>query len=127
MVAAKKAAPRKAAPRKAAAKPAEPPMDPTPDPWAAYASLYPKGTTLWWYTSKDGTRIPFPQFSALEPPTRQFWRRIYNLDDMFQAFEWMNWAKVPAEVQALTDHLDEGEYRTMFEAWFKSADLTAGE
>lgn len=126
MPAAKKAAPRKAAPRKAAARTA-PQADPTPDPSAVYAALYPTGAELWWYTTKNGTRIPFPRFASLEQPTRALWRRLYGLDEVFQAFEWMKWAGVPEPVQALTDNLDEGEYKSMFEAWFAGADLSSGE
>lgn len=121
---------KKAAPRKAAKKAAPQVSSPAPageDTSALYAKLYPQGTELWWYTSRDGTKIPMPRYTTIPAPTRQFWRRLYGLDEMFQAFEWMRWAGVPEPVQALTDHLDDDEYQAMFEGWFAGADLTPGE
>ncbi len=120
---ARKAAPRKPAVKQPAAKTTAGPSDPA----AVYADLYPQGTDLWWYRTKNGTRIPFPRYSTIPAPPRPFWRRLYGLDEVFQAFEWMRYAKVPEAVQALTDALGDGEYQAMFEAWFSDADLTAGE
>lgn len=121
---AKKAAPRKAAPKSAVVEtsPAAPAAGDS-----LLAGLYPKDADLWWYTARNGTRIPFPRYSTVTAPTRAFWRRLYGLDEVFQAFEWMRWAGVPEPVQALTDQLDDDEYESMFNAWFQDADLTSGE
>lgn len=128
--AAKKAAPRKAAPRKAAARPKA--AEETPAAEAAGASsvlakLYPEGTELFWFTTSDGTEIPFPKFAHVKTPTRRFFWELDQQPTVFQGFAWMRWAGVPVEVQSIAVDLADDEYDALFDAWFADAQLTAGE
>ncbi len=124
-----KRAPRKAVPRKAAAK-ATAKVD-APAATAAgavpYASLYPKGAELFVFTSDSGVVITFPKYSSVPPPDRAMWRKLYNLPDMIQPFEWMNYAGVPEAMQALTDGFTDKEYEALFNEWFADSALTSGE
>lgn len=127
---ARKSSPRKAAAKKATAPAAaDAPVDEkkeAPAP-AGAPSPYPEGTALFEHTTTDGYVVKFPKFSAIDPPTRQFWWALYQLDEMFQGFEWMNWAGVPKDIQALVVSLPDDEYKAVFDAWFDDSKLTAGE
>lgn len=111
---------KKAPPRKATAKRAPEKVDPL-------GALYPKGTRLWWFTTSDGTRIPFPHFSSLDAPPRRFFWELDQQPTLFQGFAWMRWAKVPTTIQSVVVDLPDADYDALFDAWFAEADLTAGE
>lgn len=132
MTATKKATPRKAAPRKAApakpkARPAEveAPQDDAPTPEVG-ASLYPKGTPLFTFKAKSGTKIVFPKVTSRKQDRVFLWK-LYQLDPAFHGFEWMREYEVPLEIQALAIALDDKEYDALFEAWFAEAEVTPGE
>lgn len=142
MTAAAKAAPRKAAKKKAAAPAAvQPEADVDEDTSAApaaeetpaapaaggLAALYPKGTDLYTYTAKDGTKIPFPRFRNLPTPNRAFFWRLYQLEPVFQGFEWMRYAGVPDDIQQVAVELPDRDYDALFDGWFEDAQLSAGE
>ncbi|AMQ66957.1 tail assembly chaperone [Mycobacterium phage Bipper] len=136
---ARKAAPRKrtaAAKSKAAAQPAAvestAAADPTPDAdpasgvLAALSRLYPKGSALFVFTATDGTKIPFPKFSTVPQPPRSFFWQLYQLEPLFQGFEWMKRAGVPMEIQAIAVEFPEADYDRLFDEWFADSQLTAG-
>lgn len=140
----KTAAPRKAPARKAAAPkrkaapastgavqteaaPAAPDATTASGMADALSKLYPKGTPVWVFTAADGTEIPFPKFSSVPPPDRAFFWQLYQMDTMFQGFEWMRYAAVPDEIQAIAVQLPEKDYQALFDGWFDAAKLTAGE
>ncbi|QBP29677.1 tail assembly chaperone [Mycobacterium phage Typha] len=93
----------------------------------ALKKLYPKGTEFFVFTAEDGTMIPLPRFTQVPQPDRAFFWRIYQMDAMFQGFEWMRHAKVPTEIQAIIVELGAKDYDQMFDDWFADAQLTAGE
>lgn len=134
MTAAKKSSPRKAAARKAPAKKAAPTQveaQPAAEVQEAPttevgASLYPKGTPLYEYTAKSGAKIVFPKVTTRTQDRVFFWK-LYNLEPVFQGFEWMREYEVPLEIQALAIALPDDEYEALFEGWFADADLKAGE
>lgn len=142
MTAPAKAAPRKAAKKKAAAPAAVQPeadadedtstasaAEATPAAPAAggLAAFYPKGADLYRFTAKGGTVIPFPRFANLPTPNRAFFWRLYQLEPVFQGFEWMRYAGVPEEVQAVAVELPDTDYDALFDGWFEDAQLSAGE
>ncbi|MBE5453507.1 hypothetical protein E3G52_000371 [Mycobacteroides abscessus] len=126
---------RKSSPRKAAAKKAAPKVDDAPvevetkeAPAPAGApSPYPADTPVYEYETEGGYVVKFPKYSAIQPPTREFWWALYQLDEMFQAFEWMDWAGVPKDIQAHVVALPDNEYKAVFDQWFADSKLTAGE
>ncbi|WP_285033871.1 hypothetical protein [Mycolicibacterium sp. lyk4-40-TYG-92] len=87
----------------------------------ALSKLYPKGTPVWVFTAADGTEIPFPKFSTVPTPDRAFFWQLYQMDTMFQGFEWMRYAGVPAEIQAIAVQLPEMDYQGLFDGWFADA------
>ncbi|WP_396902691.1 hypothetical protein [Mycolicibacterium sp.] len=130
---AKKAAPRKAArkaaPRKAEAAAAPLPADAKLDeaPAAAGASLYPKGIELFeWTSPTNGIKIVFPKITTRQPDRVFFWK-LYQLEPVFQGFEWMAEYQVPMPVQALAISLPDVEYQMLFDAWFAESGMNAGE
>ncbi|WP_457071957.1 hypothetical protein [Mycobacteroides abscessus] len=127
---ARKASPRKPGAKKATAPAAaDAPVDETkeaPAP-AGAPSPYPDGMALFEFTTSSGYVVQFPKYSEITPPTRQFWWALYQLDETFQAFEWMDWAGVPKEIQLRVVGLDDDEYKAVFDAWFADSKLTAGE
>lgn len=142
MTAPNKAAPRKTAKKKAAAPAAEqteasadedtstaPAAEETPAAPAAGGldGFYPKGTDLYTFTTKSGVKIPFPRFANLPTPNRAFFWRLYGLEPVFQGFEWMRYAAVPDEIQAVAVELPDDEYDALFDGWFADAQLSAGE
>lgn len=124
MPAARKASPRKAAPRKAAAAKVS---ESAPTPEVEAPSLYPAGTELFVFTAKDGRKIEFPKYSTVPTPSREMWWRLYQLDTIFQGFEWMRYAGVPDVVQALAVTLPDDEYEALFDGWFSDSNLNSGE
>lgn len=127
---AKKAAPRKAAARKAAAKaaasPADSKLEEAPAPVAG-ASLYPKGIeTFEWTSPTTGIKIVFPKITTRQPDRVFFWK-LYQLEPVFQGFEWMAEYQVPMPVQALAISLPDAEYQMLFDAWFAESGMNAGE
>jgi len=135
---ARKAAPRKQSPKKGAAAPVaaeqtEAPAATTPDAPAAsgvldaLVKLYPEGTDLFVFKASDGTEVPFPRFTTVPQPDRAFFWRLYQMEPLFQGFEWMRYAKVPVEIQAIAVELGAEDYDKLFDEWFADAQLTAGE
>lgn len=122
---AKKASPRKAPAKKAAATAPKQSADATPST-KGVASLYPKGTELFEWTSKSGIKIVFPKFGTKQVDRVFFWK-LYQLEPVFQGFEWMAEYAVPLEIQAVAVTLADDEYQELFDAWFADAQLTAGE
>lgn len=95
--------------------------DPDKDPEGFQRALYPKDADLWVGRVRD---IPFvfPRLSSITP-TRQFLRRLYGLDPLFQNFEWLSFAEVPEQICNLTDVLTDDEFNTLFEGWFTNAEV----
>lgn len=139
MTAAKKAPAKRAPAKKAAAKTAAAAAPAAEEPAAAapqaapanpagpLAAFYPKDAELYLFTTDDGAVIPFPKFATLPPPPRAFYWQLYQLEPIFQGFEWMRYAGVPTEVQAVAVRLPETQYQALFDGWFDDAQLTAGE
>lgn len=122
--------PRKAAPRKAPAKKAATRAPEAPAPAGASpaaSSLYPKGTELFeWTSPTSGLKIVFPKITTRQPDRVFFWK-LYQLEPVFQGFEWMAEYSVPMPVQALAISLPDDEYQALFDAWFAESGMTAGE
>lgn len=102
-----------------AASPESP--DPEKDPEGFMRSLYPQDADLWVGKVRNITFV-FPRLSTISP-TRQFLRRLYNLDPLFQNFEWLLYAEVPEQICNLTDVLTDDEFNELFEAWFTDAEV----
>lgn len=68
--------------------------------------------------SNGGAPIVFPKISTL-PVTTKFMWSIYNLNEMFQSFEWMNLAKVPRDIQERVIDLPLPDRQRFWSAWFK--------
>jgi len=123
----RKAAPRKKVPVKSnghavngeAAAVAPPPAAPVE---AAEEPVFnPYGTKqLYRFKPQDGSgEIVFPHISEINADAYFFWK-IYNLNEMFQAFEWMEQAKVPRWVQERVMKLPDDEKREFFAGWFSA-------
>lgn len=97
------------------------PPDPEKDPEGFQRFLYPKDADLWVGSVRNITFV-FPRLSSITP-TRQFLRRLYNLDPLFQNFEWLQFAEVPEPICNLTDVLTDEEFNALFEAWFTDAEV----
>lgn len=80
------------------------------------------------FRPSDGAApIVFPHISEVQPTQKFFWK-IYNLNEMFQAFEWMKMADVPRAIQEQVMDLGErnmNEQAEFFRGWF--APLTRPE
>lgn len=72
-----------------------------------------------------GEPIVFPHISEVRPDAHFFWK-IYNLNEMFQAFEWMNKAEVPRDVQERVMLLGDAEKATFFAGWFSAITTPQG-
>ena len=129
---AKRAAPRKrATPRK---RPATKTVDAAPEAEGTAAkasapaepSLYPKGTPLFEFTTQSGAKIIFPKITT-RTPDRMFFFRLWQLEAVFQGFEWMDYYDVPKGMQALAVSLPDDEYDALFKGWYAEAELTPGE
>ena len=88
--------------------------------------MYPEDAELWVGTlpglpekkeQPEKMVFVFPKMNTLSP-NRAFLRRIYNLEPLFQYFEWMNLAGIPPFIQDLTDVLTDDQFNDLFEAWF---------
>lgn len=84
--------------------------------------LYPEDADLW-IANIDDLVFAFPRITTLTP-SRQWLRQIYQLTEMAQTFEWMLLAKVPMEIQNLTDMLTDQQYSALFRAWFVDGEVT---
>lgn len=73
------------------------------------------------YQPKDGSApIVFPSISEVRPTQKFFWK-IYQMNEMFQSFEWMNLAEVPKSIQERVLDLGEKdvyEQAEFFRGWF---------
>ena len=71
------------------------------------------------YTFKPAgdPEIVFPHISEVEADAHFFWK-IYQLNEMFQAFEWMNKAGVSRDVQERVMLLNDAEKAAFFSGWF---------
>jgi hypothetical protein len=74
--------------------------------------------------AKESRKISFvfPRMSTITP-NRQFLRKIYNLEPLFQYFEWMNLAQIPPFIQDLTDGLDDVQFNDLFDGWFTDSEI----
>jgi hypothetical protein len=96
-------------------KPAAPPPHP----------IYGK-RLLYKYTPKDGsTSIDFPHINTVRTDPKFYWK-IYGLNEMFQAFEWMNQAGVPREIQERVMDLPDAEKTVFFDGWFAAVTQPEG-
>ena len=73
------------------------------------------------YRPKDGSApIVFPAINTVRPTQKFFWK-IYQMNEMFQSFEWMNLAGVPKNIQERVLDLGETnvyEQAEFFRGWF---------
>jgi hypothetical protein len=70
--------------------------------------------------SGDYPPIVFPHVLTLSPTPKFFWK-IYPLNEMYQAFEWMNLANVPRYIQEQVMDMGERnprEQAEFFRRWF---------
>lgn len=79
------------------------------------------------YTFKPakGEPIVFPHITEVEADAHFFWK-IYTLNEMFQAFEWMNRAGVPRAIQERVMLLDDDEKAKFFNEWFSAVTTPQG-
>ncbi len=125
---------RKAAPRKAAGKartnghpapseeftPAEAPSVPT-QPVGPYGDKQ----TYTFQPVGDAEPIIFPHISEVNADAHFFWK-IYQMNEMFQAFEWMNKAGVPLRTQERVMLLPDAEKQKFFAGWFSAVTTPQG-
>lgn len=98
-----------------------------------YKKGVPTYTFLPVYTNPDGTPvlesvapIIFPKFATLNPPRSWLWS-IYDKGPLIQAFEWMNLAGVPRDIQERVVNLPDEEYDRFWDGFFGEARITQGE
>lgn len=78
------------------------------------------------FQPKNGAApIIFPSILEVETDAYFFWK-IYDLNEMFQAFEWMKKANVPRYIQARVMQLDDAEKAEFFAGWFKTMTAPQG-
>ena len=99
-----------------------PELAPEFDPALAGGPDHPYGAKqVYVFQPSDGSSpIVFPHISEVRPTQKFFWK-IYNLNEMFQAFEWMRLAAVPRAVQEQVMDLGERsmeEQAEFFRGWF---------
>jgi hypothetical protein len=70
-------------------------------------------------TAGDGP-IVFPAIRSLRPTYHFLWK-IRKLDQVQQSFEWMDFAKVPDEIQERVALLSDEDQGRFFTGWFTSA------
>jgi hypothetical protein len=124
---AKRAAPRKAA--KAGGKgrvSGPPPALAAPEEFTPSRASGPYGNKkTFTYNPSDGDPIVFPHISEINADAHFFWK-IYNLNEMFQAFEWMIKAGVPRSVQERVMLLPDAEKQEFFSGWFSAVTTPQG-
>lgn len=133
----RKAAKKATAPRKAARNRAsetetndtngsKPEFQPLPDPPKKPeppAHPYGADTPVYIFSPADGSApIIFPKIGTLDVTAKFMWR-IYNLNEMFQSFEWMNLANVPRPIQERVVDLPLADRTRFWAGWFQ--DITA--
>ena len=70
------------------------------------------------FNPADGSDpIIFPSISEVDADAHFFWK-IYQMNEMFQAFEWMNKAGVPLFIQERVMLLSDLEKQSFFAGWF---------
>ena len=124
---------KRATPRKAAAKVGgagrvsdRPPTLAAPERFESEKAVGPYGgKQTYTYKPKKGEAIVFPHISEVNADAHFFWK-IYTLNEMFQAFEWMNKAEVPREVQERVMLLDDAEKAQFFAGWFSAVTSPQG-
>ena len=67
----------------------------------------------------------FPHISEVDADAHFFWK-IYALNEMFQAFEWMIKAGVPRAVQERVMLLPDNEKQEFFSGWFSAVTTPQG-
>lgn len=67
-----------------------------------------------------GDPIIFPRISELEITPKFLWS-IYELNELYQSFEWMKKAGVPRDIQERVMDLPLKERETFWKNWFRSA------
>jgi len=67
-----------------------------------------------------GEPIVFPAISTVEIDAKFLWE-IYNLNELYQSFEWMNRAGVDRSVQERVMDLSPVEREQFWKGWFQSA------
>lgn len=77
------------------------------------------------FTPKSGAPIVFPHITEVDADAHFFWK-IYSLNEMFQAFEWMNKAGVPRDVQERVMLLPDAEKSEFFSGWFSAVTTPQG-
>ena len=84
------------------------------------------GKQTYTYQPADGGKpIVFPHISEVDADAHFFWK-IYSLNEMFQAFEWMNKAGVSRDVQERVMLLDDAEKQKFFGGWFSAVTTPQG-
>lgn len=92
------------------------------DPNKAGVPDHPYGAKkVYVFRPSDGSEtIVFPHISEVNPTQKFFWK-IYKLNEMLQAFEWMEFAEVPRHIQEQVMDLGERnmeEQAEFFRGWF---------
>src|SRR5271163_1460597 len=78
------------------------------------------------YQPRDGSAtIDFPAISTVQTNPKFYWK-IYAMNEMFQAFEWMILAEVPRDIQERVMDLADSEKAVFFRAWFRDATQPQG-
>jgi hypothetical protein len=66
----------------------------------------------------DGSEpIVFPRVGTLQVTAKFMWK-IYDLNELFQSFEWMNLAKVPRDIQERVIDLPQVDRARFWSSWF---------
>lgn len=125
---------KRSAPRKAAAKvngngrASDLPLSGATEPKSSDESI-PSGPygdkQTYTYKPANGDPIVFPHISEVEADAHFFWK-IYSLNEMFQAFEWMNKAGVPRDIQERVMLLGDAEKQRFFSGWFSAITTPQG-
>jgi hypothetical protein len=70
------------------------------------------------FRPNDGSPpIVFPRVGTLEVSAKFMWK-IYDLNELFQSFEWMNLAGVPRDIQERVLDLPTTERSRFWGSWF---------
>ena len=115
-----KAAPRTNGQSGGAAPDVTPPQPPAPNLVEQVDHPYGDRRIFVWRPRGGGDPIVLPHISTVQT-SQEFFCKIYDLNEMFQGFEWQILAGVPKSIRLRLARLgdtDRAEQSRLFEAWF---------
>lgn len=75
------------------------------------------------YTTEDGTDITLPRFDSVKPGVIRKIRKLSDVDQFFTVLETL----ADEDTLAVIDELEQEEFQSLQEAWFKHSGVDMGE